>query len=118
MGPGTVAPTAEARAVTEPGRCGASHASVGGVLRALRVLILRFVTFEGCDAYDIAGECFAPDIAGTSVCCARAASGEAAAAAPPSSVMNVRLFTRSPRRRGRAASVEPQGRSSWPFAGW
>ena len=36
------------------------------------------------------------------VCCARAASGHAAAA-PPSSVMNSRRFIRSPRRRGRAA---------------
>jgi hypothetical protein len=33
-------------------------------------------------------------------CCARAASGHAAAA-PPSSVMNARLLIRSPRRRGR-----------------
>ena len=35
-------------------------------------------------------------------CCARAASGQAAAA-PPTSVMNSRRFIRSPRRRGRAA---------------
>ena len=35
-------------------------------------------------------------------CCARAASGHAAAA-PPSSVMNSRRLIRSPRRRGRAA---------------
>src|SRR6266545_7620745 len=35
-------------------------------------------------------------------CCARAASGHAAA--PPSSVMNSRRFIRSPRRRARAAS--------------
>ena len=34
-------------------------------------------------------------------CCARAATGHAAAA-PPSSAMNSRRFTRSPRRRGRA----------------
>src|SRR5262249_9132934 len=34
-------------------------------------------------------------------CCARAASGHAAA--PPSSVMNLRLLIRSPRRRARAA---------------
>jgi hypothetical protein len=33
-------------------------------------------------------------------CCARTASGQATAA-PPSSVMNSRLITRSPRRRGR-----------------
>src|SRR5215469_895234 len=39
-----------------------------------------------------------------SPCCARAASGHAAAA-PPSSVMNSRLFIRSPRRRGRAAAA-------------
>ena len=38
----------------------------------------------------------------TAGCCARAASGHAAAA-PPSSVMNSRRFIRSPRRRGRAA---------------
>jgi hypothetical protein len=36
-------------------------------------------------------------------CCARVGSGHAAAA-PPSSVMTARRFTRSPRRRGRAAS--------------
>ena len=41
-------------------------------------------------------------ITGIAGCCARAASGHAAAA-PPSSVMNSRRFTRSPRRRGRAA---------------
>src|SRR5262245_40539173 len=41
-----------------------------------------------------------------SPCCARTASGHAAAA-PPSSVMNWRLFTRSPRRRGRAAESGP-----------
>jgi len=43
-----------------------------------------------------------------SACCARAASGHAAAA--PSSVMNARLFTRSPRRRGRAGSAGFPGR--------
>src|SRR5262245_20735573 len=43
-------------------------------------------------------------ITGIAGCCARAASGHAAA--PPSSVMNSRrLITRSPRRRGRAASA-------------
>ena len=42
-------------------------------------------------------------ITGIAGCCARAASGHAAAA-PPSSVMNSRRFIRSPRRRGRAAS--------------
>src|SRR5262249_56777248 len=36
-------------------------------------------------------------------CCARAASGQATA--PLSKMMNSRLFTRSPRRRGRAVSV-------------
>src|SRR5215831_12694363 len=39
-----------------------------------------------------------------SPCCARAASGHAAAA-PPSSVMNSRRFIRSPRRREREASA-------------
>ena len=43
-------------------------------------------------------------ITGIAGCCARAASGHAAAA-PPSSVMNSRRFIRSPRRRGRAASA-------------
>ena len=38
-------------------------------------------------------------------CWVRAASGHVAAA-PPSSVMNSRRFTRSPRRRGRAALAE------------
>src|SRR5262249_38998368 len=37
-------------------------------------------------------------------CCARAASGQAAAA-PPSSVMNSRRFTQSPRRRGRGRNL-------------
>ena len=60
-------------------------------------------------------------------CCARAASGHAAAA-PPSSVTNARLFTRSPRRRARAASAgtveaerlggleidAPRNRNFWP----
>src|SRR5262249_26220646 len=41
---------------------------------------------------------------GIAGCCACPASGHAAAA-PPSNVMNWRLFTRSPRRRGRAASA-------------
>jgi hypothetical protein len=41
-------------------------------------------------------------------CCARAASGHAAAA-PPSSVMNERRFIQSPRRRGRVASVALRG---------
>ena len=41
-------------------------------------------------------------ITGIAGCCARAASGHAAA--PPSSVMNSRRLTRSPRRRGRAGS--------------
>ena len=35
------------------------------------------------------------------------------AAAPPSSVMNSRRFIRSPRRRGRAESVEFRGRAPW-----
>ena len=46
-------------------------------------------------------------------CCAPAASGHAVA--PPRSVMNSRLFTRSPRRRGRAASGAPRGRALSPF---
>src|SRR5262249_25542333 len=41
---------------------------------------------------------------------ARAASGHASAA-PPMSVMKSRLFTRSPRRRGPAASVESRDRA-------
>ena len=44
-------------------------------------------------------------ITGIAACCARAASGHATAA-PPNSVMNSRLLTRSPRRRERSASVE------------
>src|SRR5215831_2553351 len=39
------------------------------------------------------------------------AASDHAAAAPPSSVMNARLFIRSPRRRGRAEWAEFQGRS-------
>ena len=45
---------------------------------------------------------FRNPITGIAGCCARAASGQAAAALP-SSVMNSRRFTRSPRRRGRVA---------------
>ena len=41
-------------------------------------------------------------ITGSAGCCARAASGQAAAA-PPNSAMNSRRLIRSPRRRGRAA---------------
>ena len=41
-----------------------------------------------------------------------AASGHAAAA-PPSSVMNSRLFTQSPRRPAQAASAEIRGRAPW-----
>src|SRR5262249_13827237 len=44
-----------------------------------------------------------------SACCACAASGHTAVA-PPMSVMNSRLFTRSPRRRGPAASAALGGR--------
>jgi len=44
---------------------------------------------------------------GIAGCCARAASGHAAAA-PPRSVMNARRFIRSPRRRGRAGHVEAE----------
>jgi hypothetical protein len=47
---------------------------------------------------------FENPITGIAGCCARAASGQTAAAAP-SSVMNARLFTRSPRRRERVASA-------------
>src|SRR5262249_12209330 len=43
-------------------------------------------------------------IIGFAACCARAASGHAAA--PPRSVMNARLLTRSPRRRARVARSE------------
>ena len=46
-------------------------------------------------------------------CCARAASGHAAAA-PPSSVMISRRFTRSPRRRGQAMSAAGRGRAFEP----
>ena len=51
-------------------------------------------------------------ITGIAGCCARAASGHAAAA-PPSSVMNSRRFIRSPRRRGRAATAARRGRAPW-----
>jgi hypothetical protein len=49
-------------------------------------------------------------------CCARAASGHAAAA-PPSSVMNSRLFTRSPRRRVAGESKAHRDRASWRSSG-
>ena len=46
---------------------------------------------------------------------ARAASGQAAA--PPSNVMNVRRFIRSPRRRARAGTPAHRGRAWLPSAG-
>ena len=46
-------------------------------------------------------------------CCARAASGHAAAA-PPSSVMNSRRLIQSPRRRWQARQVEWRCRTPWP----
>ena len=46
-----------------------------------------------------------PMVGSFPACCARAASGHAAAA-PPSSVMNSRRFIRSPRRQWRAALAE------------
>ena len=49
-----------------------------------------------------------------SPCCPRAASGHAAAA-PPSSVMNSRLFIQSPRRRGRAATAAQRARAPAPY---
>src|SRR5262245_30114681 len=49
-------------------------------------------------------------------CCARAASGHAAA--PPSNVMNERrLLTRSPRRRGRARLAAARCRAPWRSSG-
>jgi hypothetical protein len=45
-------------------------------------------------------------------CCARAASGHATAV-PPSSVINSRRFTRSPRRRGRAWPAGFRGQGPW-----
>ena len=47
-------------------------------------------------------------ITGMAACCARAATGHAAA--PPSRVMNLRRFIRSPRRRGRGRIRESLGR--------
>ena len=49
---------------------------------------------------------------GIAGCCARAASGHAAAA-PPSSVMNSRRFIRSPRQRWQAGRVETRSRVTW-----
>jgi hypothetical protein len=51
-------------------------------------------------------------ITGIGTCCAPATSGHAAAA-PPSSVMNSRRLTRSPRRRGLAASAGQCDTISW-----
>ena len=48
-------------------------------------------------------------------CCARAASGQAAAV--PSSVMNSRRLIRSPRRHARAASARSSGRGLSPPSG-
>src|SRR5262245_16508642 len=52
-----------------------------------------------------------PMVGSFPACCARAVSGHVAA--PPSSAMNSRLFTRSPRRRGRAKSTALRGRAHW-----
>jgi len=52
---------------------------------------------------------------GSISCCVRAVSGHAAA--PPSSVMNSRLFTRSPRRRAPAARATIRGRAPWRLCG-
>src|SRR5215472_13741703 len=49
-------------------------------------------------------------ITGIADCCAPATSGHTAAA-PPSSVMNLRRFTRLPRRRGRAAAAAHRARA-------
>jgi hypothetical protein len=51
---------------------------------------------------------------GIADCCARAASGHAAAE-PPTSVMNSRRLTRSPRRRARAVSPEFRDQAPWQF---
>ena len=53
-----------------------------------------------------------PPITGMAACCASAASGHVGAA-PPSSVMNSRRFTRSPRRQARAMSAVCRNRASW-----
>src|SRR5262245_59693136 len=55
-----------------------------------------------------------PMVGSLSPCCARTASGQATAA-PPSSVMNSRLFTRSPRRRGRESRAVTKTRAPWRF---
>jgi hypothetical protein len=57
-----------------------------------------------------------PIVGSLSVCCARAASGHAAAA-PPRSVMKSRRFTRSPRPRWRVAAAALRGRAPWRSAG-
>jgi hypothetical protein len=53
---------------------------------------------------------------GIAGCCARAPSGQAAAA-PPSSVMNSRRLIQSPRRQAIASSWAPRCRAPWPLAG-
>ena len=53
---------------------------------------------------------------GWNVANARPASGQAAPT-PPSSVMNSRLFIRSPRRRGRAVLAARRDRDFW-YHGW
>jgi hypothetical protein len=57
-------------------------------------------------------ETSSPIVGSFPVCCARAASGHAAAA-PPSSVTNSRLFTRSPRRRAAEVTRARRGRAPW-----
>ena len=72
---------------------------------------------DGASAIDVAaripGAVAQKPITGNARCCARAASGHAAAV-PPSSVMNSRRFiTRSPRRQARAACPARSGPEPW-----
>ena len=54
-----------------------------------------------------------PMVGSFPACCARAASGQAAAPRPRQGAMNSRRFIRSPRRRARAASADGRGRAPW-----
>ena len=71
---------------------------------------------KGALASDLTLESRTNPTTGSAGCCARAASGQAAAI-PPRSVMNSRRFIRSPRRRWRAPLAAPRCRALAPFAG-
>src|SRR5262249_41818170 len=81
----------------------AAPASASRRFVSMLIIVVRRsfnATIDGDDYHDT----------GNARCCARAASGHAAAA-PPRSLVNSRLFIRSPARRGRSALAAQSGRA-------